>query len=78
MARRARSRPSGEGEKTGDASEAAGAVNAAPRNGDYRLRLGDAYFKLGKIDSAKAQYKRAAQLGNATATRRLAGLQGKK
>lgn len=53
------------------ASYARRAVNLAPRNADYRLRLGDAYFKLEQNDRARAQYERAAKLGHPFAARRI-------
>ena len=52
------------------------AVKVAPRNADYRVRLGDAYFKQGKHDRARAQYQRAAKLGHPFAARRLKQLPG--
>ena len=39
-----------------------------------RVALGDAYFKLGRTADAKAQYQKAASMGDATAKKRLAKL----
>jgi tetratricopeptide (TPR) repeat protein/predicted Ser/Thr protein kinase len=47
------------------------AVGAAPRNGDYRIRLGDAYFKLFRYKDAEKQYKAASRLGHRDARGRI-------
>ncbi|PCC74729.1 Serine/threonine protein kinase [Nannocystis exedens] len=47
------------------------AVKAEPKKGDFRIRLGDAYFKVLRYPDAKAQYDRAAELGHAKAAGRL-------
>lgn len=47
------------------------AVQLAPRNADYNLRLGDAYLKLGQIPRARTHYQRAAKLGHPFAAARL-------
>jgi len=41
-----------------------------------RVALGDAYFKLGRTADAKAQYQKAAAMGDATGKKRLAKLGG--
>jgi Flp pilus assembly protein TadD len=50
------------------------AVAASPRSGKARIALGDAYYKLGKLAEAEAQYRRASTLGHRLAERRLAML----
>ncbi|MCY1053592.1 serine/threonine-protein kinase [Nannocystis sp. SCPEA4] len=47
------------------------AVKAEPKKGDFRIRLGDAYFKVLRYPDAKAQYDKAAELGHAKAAGRL-------
>ncbi|WAS97787.1 serine/threonine-protein kinase [Nannocystis punicea] len=47
------------------------AVKAEPKKGDFRIRLGDAYFKVLRYPDAKAQYEKAAELGHAKAAGRL-------
>ncbi|MDC0722635.1 serine/threonine-protein kinase [Nannocystis bainbridge] len=47
------------------------AVKAEPKKGDFRIRLGDAYFKVLRYPDAKVQYDKAAELGNAKAAGRL-------
>jgi len=48
------------------------ATRAEPGNGDYQLRLGDAYFKAFRYSDAEARYKRAAELKHPKASERLA------
>ncbi|MCY1005151.1 tetratricopeptide repeat protein [Nannocystis pusilla] len=47
------------------------AVKAEPKKGDFRIRLGDAYFKVLRYPDAKSQYDKAAELGHAKAAGRL-------
>ncbi len=49
------------------------AVRSAP-NADNLLRLGDTYFKMNRKSDARAQWERAARMGNAVAKKRLAKL----
>lgn len=49
------------------------ATGAAPRNGTYRLALGDYYSKSGNDAAARRHWKRAANLGNADAKTRSSG-----
>lgn len=62
-------------------AEAAGyfrrAVKASPSNGDYRIRYGDALFKLDQFADAKAQYAKAQSLGSAQAEGRLKKVEAK-
>jgi tetratricopeptide (TPR) repeat protein len=51
-------------------------VAASNASASDRVALGDAYFKLGRTADAKAQYQKAAALGDATAKKRLAKLGG--
>ncbi len=51
------------------------AVKAAPNNADYRLILGDAYFKKLEYSKARAQYERAQALGSQRAGERLERVQ---
>jgi tetratricopeptide (TPR) repeat protein len=48
------------------------AVESAPRNAGYRLKLGDAYYKRLMFTEAKQQYEKAKSLGNSAADRKLA------
>ena len=48
------------------------AVSAAPRNSSYRMRLGDAYFKVLRYRDAKQQYAKAKSLGHRDASAALA------
>ena len=48
------------------------AVALAPRNGGYRIRLGDAYFKVLRYKDARTQYEKAHQLGHSKAKKRTA------
>lgn len=58
--------------KFGDASKVlAAAVRKDPRNARLQLLLGDAYFKLDKLDQARTQYLKARDLGHEAAERRL-------
>ena len=47
------------------------AVAADPRNAGYRLRLGDAYFKVFRYNDARRSYEKAASLGSKRAKERL-------
>jgi len=62
------------GDHGGAVKYAEKAVAAASKNGGYRIRLGDAYFKVLRYADAKAQYERAKELGNSRAEGRLAKL----
>ena len=59
------------GERTKAIDYAERAVAVSPRNGGYRIRLGDAYFKALRYDDAKAEYKAAKRRGDRRAERRL-------
>ncbi|MEM6995102.1 MAG: protein kinase [Myxococcota bacterium] len=47
------------------------AVGAAPKSGRYRIKLGDAYFKVLRYQDAKKQYQKAKDLGASRADERL-------
>ncbi len=47
------------------------AVKKAPGNANYRLLLGDTYFKRGRYSAARKQYVEANDLGAAAAARRI-------
>ncbi|MGB1275902.1 MAG: tetratricopeptide repeat protein, partial [Nannocystaceae bacterium] len=47
------------------------ATDASPRKGSYRIKLGDAYYKLLRYRDAHSQYKRAKDLGSREAKSRL-------
>ncbi len=49
------------------------ATGSAPRNGTYRLALGDYHYKSGNDAAARKHWKRAATLGNKTAKSRVSG-----
>ncbi len=53
------------------------ATAAAPKNGSYHLRLGDAYFKLLRYADARRAYQKAKDLGVAEANERLDKLKTK-
>jgi tetratricopeptide (TPR) repeat protein len=53
------------------------AIAAAPKNGSYHLRLGDAYFKLLKYTNARSAYQKAKELGVREAEGRLEKLKAK-
>jgi tetratricopeptide (TPR) repeat protein len=53
------------------AQYAAKAVAAAPTNAAYRVRLGDAYYKVHRYAEARDAYAKAVGLGDATAQARL-------
>jgi len=53
------------------AQYAAKAVAAAPTNAAYRVRLGDAYYKVHRYPEARDAYAKAVALGDATAQARL-------
>ena len=46
-------------------------------NGEYRIRLGDALFKVFRYDDAQRHYQRAAELGHPKAAERLARVKAK-
>ncbi|MEZ4381421.1 MAG: protein kinase [Nannocystaceae bacterium] len=48
------------------------AVQAAPKKASYRIRLGDAYFKLLRYTDALAEYEAAGKLGSKEASGRIA------
>ncbi|MCA9636362.1 MAG: hypothetical protein KC420_10085, partial [Myxococcales bacterium] len=48
------------------------AVQAAPKKAGYRIRLGDAYFKLLRYTDALAEYEAAHKLGSKEANERIA------
>ncbi len=54
------------------------AVKRAPRNGRYRIVLGDAYFKTLAYNGAKRQYERAQELGHPKADARLEQLRNER
>jgi len=47
------------------------AVSASPANQNYRLKLGDAYFKVLRYKEALEQYERAKKLGSSKADERI-------
>ena len=49
-------------------------MTRSPSNAKYRIRLGDAYFKLGRYSDAKTEYEKAASLGHPSADGRLAAV----
>lgn len=53
------------------------AVSAAPGNQHYRIKLGDAYFKVLRYRDALAQYERAAKAGSSKAQSRIAKVREK-
>ncbi len=53
------------------------AVRLAPKRSSYRIRLGDAYFKILRYPDAKASYEKAKQLGSSSAEARLAKVRRK-
>jgi tetratricopeptide (TPR) repeat protein len=53
------------------------AVDVAPGRGAYRIHLGDAYFKVFRYQDAKAQYRRAEELGHSEARSRLLKVESK-
>lgn len=53
------------------------AVRHAPRNAEYRIRLGDSYYKAFRYGDALVHYERAATLGHAGAARRAAKARSK-
>ena len=53
------------------------AVAAAPKSGAYRIKLGDAYYKVLRYKDAKAQYQKAKDLGAKRAKDRLAKVNAK-
>ncbi len=53
------------------------ATAAAPKNGGYHLRLGDAYFKLLRYTDARRAYEKAKELGVRDASERLDKLKAK-
>lgn len=61
----------------GAAEFAEKAVAIAPRNGNYHMRLGDAYFRLLRYADARRAYETAKDLGVSEAVKRLARLKAK-
>jgi tetratricopeptide (TPR) repeat protein len=53
------------------------AVKVSGRNSGYRIKLGDAYFKVLRYKDARVQYDRAAALGSGAAKKRIAKLDAK-
>ena len=53
------------------------AVKAAPKNKSYRLKLGDAYFKVLRYRDALTQYEKAKELGASKADARIAKVKPK-
>ncbi|MBA3549790.1 MAG: protein kinase [Nannocystis sp.] len=53
------------------------AIAAAPKNGAYHLRLGDAFFKILKYTEARSAYQKARELGVREADGRLEKLKAK-
>jgi serine/threonine protein kinase len=53
------------------------AVQAAPSNSGYRLKLGDAYYKVLRYRDALEQYEKAKSLGSTKADARIAKVEGK-
>jgi len=53
------------------------AVGAAPNSGAYRIKLGDAYFKVLRYKDAKVQYEKAKALGAKRAADRLTKVKAK-
>lgn len=53
------------------------AVKAAPKNSNYRIKLGDAYFKVLRYRDALEQYEKAKSLGSSRADSRIAKAKSK-
>jgi len=53
------------------------AVRIAPNNAEYRIRLGDAEYKMFRYEEARAAYDKALQIGHPKAADRLAKVDGK-
>jgi len=53
------------------------AVAAVPRRASYRIKLGDAYFKILRYEDARSAYERAKELGHQDAEQRLEKLRSK-
>jgi tetratricopeptide (TPR) repeat protein len=53
------------------------AVNVAPNNGSYRIKLGDAYYNALRYRDALTQYEKAQELGDAKAAQRIAKVKAK-
>jgi predicted Zn-dependent protease len=53
------------------------AVEASPGNQTYRLKLGDAYFKVLRYREALAQYEEAKKKGSGKADERIARVKAK-
>jgi Flp pilus assembly protein TadD len=43
----------------------------SPKDGDLRIKLGDAMFKLGQLEKARTEFAKAAATGHPQAIRRL-------
>jgi len=52
-------------------------VQAAPKNSEYRIKLGDAYFKVLRYRDALEQYRKAKELGSSKADSRISKAQDK-
>ena len=50
---------------------------ASPQNQNYRLKLGDAYFKVLRYKDALEQYEQAKKMGSSKADARIAKVQAK-
>ena len=53
------------------------AVSASPANQGYRLKLGDAYFKVLRYQDALKQYEQAKKLGSTKADERISRVKTK-
>jgi tetratricopeptide (TPR) repeat protein len=53
------------------------AVQAAPKNANYRIKLGDAYFKVLRYRDALDEYKKAKAYGSTKADDRIAKAEAK-
>ena len=53
------------------------AVNASPANQTYRLKLGDAYYKVLRYNDALAQYEEAKKRGSTKAEERITKVKAK-
>ena len=53
------------------------AVRASPRNASFRLKLGDALFKVLRYQDAMAEYTKAKNLGSSRAQARIEKLKAK-
>ncbi len=53
------------------------AVKAAPKNSNYRIKLGDAYYAVLRYRDALDEYKKAKSYGSSKAAKRIAKAQAK-